>query len=570
MKTIIISALMLLNSNILTSQVVINEIMYAPSDPTNEWFEIVNNGNSPADLRNWKWKDATASLRTISTQSFVIQQNSFAVICQDSVKFKNQYPELTGKLIQTVWSSLNNTGDNLILIMPDNVRSDSVSFQPAWGGNIGGYSLEKILTSGESNYPENWGTSIDSKRATPCKQNSLTPKSYDLYLKKFDIKPLYPSKGDNLTLEFTIRNAGLNISGNSLLNIYTDRNLDSSMNNDELISSYQLSNMNPQDSLTYYFTVNNIDTGQKQFIAKVIYAQDDDTLNNILIRRVYVSSNAGTGKGPVINEIMYDPLSGKSEWIEIYNCTGQSVNLKGWKYKEVSSTIILEADNLYLNPGDYFILAHDTTIFDVFQELKFPGSNQIVKISSGISLNNSGEIISITDSLGNIIDEVNYNSGWHNPGMTDTKGISLERINPAFGSEDRNNWSSCTVPKGGTPGLRNSIYTEYKIPGSDIEINPNPFSPDGDGIEDFTVIKYKFRSVITQIKVKVFDIKGRFIRELANNLSAGSEGTIIFNGYGNDGQKLRIGIYILLIEATDQIGGTVEIIKKPLVIAARL
>ncbi len=72
------------------------------------------------------------------------------------------------------------------------------------------------------------------------------------------------------------------------------------------------------------------------------------------------------------------------------------------------------------------------------------------------------------------------------------------------------------------------------------------------------------------MRVKVFDIKGRIVRTLANNQFTGNEGSIIFNGYGDDNQRLRIGIYILLIEAVDDRGGTVDNVKAPIVVAARL
>ncbi|MCY7360684.1 MAG: lamin tail domain-containing protein, partial [Ignavibacteria bacterium] len=276
------------------------------------------------------------------------------------------------------------------------------------------------------------------------------------------------------------------------------------------------------------------------------------------------------GGGVVINEIMYEPFTNQSEWIEIYNSTGQAVNLKGWKYKETTTSVILSATDLILNPGDYLILAHDSTIYNSFPYLISPQTNQKIKFINNLSLTNTGELISITDSLNNIIDAVSYNPDWHNFGFVDTKGISLERINFAFKSNDRSNWSSCTKPVGGTPGLQNSIFTENKPSASNISVSPNPFSPDGDGNEDFSLIKYKLNVSFAQMRVKVFDIKGRLVKTLANNSVTGSEGTIIFNGLDEGNQKLRIGIYILLIEAIDDVGGTLEIIKAPIVVAAKL
>ena len=75
---------------------------------------------------------------------------------------------------------------------------------------------------------------------------------------------------------------------------------------------------------------------------------------------------------------------------------------------------------------------------------------------------------------------------------------------------------------------------------------------------------------MAQLRVKVYDVKGRMVRTLLNNRLSGSEGHIIFDGKNDSGEKLRIGIYILFIEAINDIGGTVEQTKTTVVIAAKL
>ncbi|MBK7157707.1 MAG: lamin tail domain-containing protein [Ignavibacteria bacterium] len=310
-------------------------------------------------------------------------------------------------------------------------------------------------------------------------------------LKSFTISPLFPVAGQPLDMNFVIKNTGINTANNFSLNLYNDVNFDSVAQNNELITSKPYASLVSNDSLIFDFSIADIDTGLKQYIAKVIYTEDNDTLNNKIIKQVNVSSSgSGTG-GIVINEIMYDPLTNESEWIEIYNASGQIVNLKNWKYKESSTTITLSSTDLIMNPGDYFILAHDTSILNNFGYLRNLQSNQYIKFSSSMSLTNTGETITITDSLNNTIDAVTYDPEWNNPNLPDTKGISLERINPGFASNDRSNWSSCAKPVGGTPGLVNSIYTQNIVSSSTVTISPNPFSPDGDGYEDFALIKYK-------------------------------------------------------------------------------
>ena len=574
LKFFVFVLFMIISVSEIRSQVFINEIMYGPVSPNKEWYELYNSGAVPVNIQNWKWRDAATSnpIRTITTSSVEIPANSFVLVCEDTANVRTVFPGISGILVQSVgWNALNNSGnENLVVYNSTGSTVDSLTYTNSWGGSSGGYSLEKRIPTGPTNNQANWGTSIDLNFATPNRQNSLTPKPYDLLLKSFTISPLFPVAGQPLDMNFVIKNTGINTANNFSLNLYNDVNFDSVAQNNELITSKPYASLVSNDSLIYDYSIADIDTGLKQYIAKVIYTEDNDTLNNKIIKQVNVSSSgSGTG-GIVINEIMYDPLTNESEWIEIYNASGQTVNLKNWKYKESSTTITLSSTDLIMNPGDYFILAHDTSILNNFGYLRNLQSNQYIKFSSSMSLTNTGETITITDSLNNTIDAVTYDPDWNNPNLPDTKGISLERINPGFASNDRSNWSSCAKPVGGTPGLVNSIYTQNIVSSSTVTISPNPFSPDGDGYEDFALIKYKLNVPFAQMRVKVYDIKGRLVKTLANNSVTGSEGTIIFNGFDDSNQKLRIGIYILLIEAVDDAGGTVDNIKTPIVIASKL
>lgn len=244
--------------------------MYAPQDATNEWFEIYNNSDNPVSLRNWKWKDATATVRTITTQNFILPGRSFLILCQDSVKLKTLYNtlNLSGKFIQTPWSALNNTGgDNVILFDSTNTRIDSVNYSTSWGGS-NNFSLERINPSGLSNQQSNWGSSVNILKATPSFQNSLTPLNYDVALTKFEITPANPQVGDSLKFNFTFKNRGLNVANNILLEIFIDLNFDSVGYIDELIGTFTVNSLNSGDSVNYTYTRYASDSGAKQFIGK--------------------------------------------------------------------------------------------------------------------------------------------------------------------------------------------------------------------------------------------------------------------------------------------------------------
>lgn len=554
-------------------QIVINEVMYAPASPNREWFELHNVSDSPVNIQNWKWKDAAASnpSRIITSSFLEIPPKSFLLVCEDTSNVKAGFPGISGLLTQSAgWNALNNSGnENIVLYNSSGITVDSLTYNSSWGGT-GGKSLEKKISEAPANNQTNWGTALDPMNATPLRKNSITPKPHDLALKSFQIDPLFPAAGNELTLSFVIINNGINTADNFSMKIYDDENFDSIKTADEKIDSVFFSDFNAGDSISYTFSIEDADTGSIQFIAFIDYIRDEDTLNNIIVRRIFVSPQGSGNGGIVINEIMYDPISGQSEWIEIYNVSGQPVNLKNWKYRESSSFITLSTDDLIFKPGDYFVLAHDSTIFNLYGNLKSLRQNQFLRFSNSLSLSNNGEMISIADSMGIIADEVSYRPEWNNPNLSDTKGIALERINPSYLSNDKNNWSSCAKPNGGTPGEVNSIFADSEVSESTVTISPNPFSPDGDGFEDFTLINYKLESQLTQLRVKVYDIKGRLVRTLVNNSISGSEGILIFNGYDDSNRKLRTGIYILYIEAIDNAGGIFNNIKTPVVIASKL
>jgi len=271
----------------------------------------------------------------------------------------------------------------------------------------------------------------------------------------------------------------------------------------------------------------------------------------------------------VINEILFDPETDNSEFVEFLNISGDSVNVGGWEIAdENGNEYKLSQTSLIIPNNSFFLLAADSLVL-----FKYGLDESVLKNIVGVSslgLVNSGELILLKDVKGNIIDSVWYSNKWHNSNFGSTKNISLERINPDLGANDPNNWSSSVTPIGATPGKQNSIYTVNLNKESNISVSPNPFSPDNDGFEDFTIINYKLTQATSQVRIKIFDNKGRLVRTLANNQASGSSGSVIFDGLDEDGQTLRIGIYIVFLEAINEGSGVVESMKTVVVVARKL
>jgi hypothetical protein len=161
---------------------------------------------------------------------------------------------------------------------------------------------------------------------------------------------------------------------------------------------------------------------------------------------------------PVINEIgwMGTDHSSYDEWIELYNPSQNNIDLTGWKLKtdDNSPNISLQGT---IKSDDFFVLERtdDTTLPRTADQI-YTGN-----------LNNTGEIIQLLNTHGQIIDQTPKNI-W--PGGDNTKPKkSLERINAFSGSgTDPNNWSTTTADTSnitdasnntilGTPGSYNSI-----------------------------------------------------------------------------------------------------------------
>jgi len=270
----------------------------------------------------------------------------------------------------------------------------------------------------------------------------------------------------------------------------------------------------------------------------------------------------------IINEIMFDPELGKTEFIELFNITKDEINIGGWKliinesdFFEVSSTF------LTLKSGEYFVIASDSTIFAYNNMEKL---NVKILNDKILSLSNVGESIVIVDHWGNLIDSLFYNPKWHNKNIATTKNKSLERISPNIESNESTNWSTSVNKFGATPGTVNSIFAQNTNIPKGISFNPNPFSPDNDGFEDFTIINYSIPFNTAQIRVKIFDDHGRLVRTLLNNKAISQSGSIIFDGLNDAGNPLKIGMYIVFMEVVDNNSAKVISYKDVIVVARKL
>ena len=125
------------------SALMINEIMYDlnGSDTKREWIEIYNN-ESNINLSGWKFYEAeTNHGLTLINGSWIIENNSYAVIADNVDFFLIDNPEFNGTLFDSSFS-LSNSGEILSLKNSSLVIVDSIFYNSSWGANGTGESLQ--------------------------------------------------------------------------------------------------------------------------------------------------------------------------------------------------------------------------------------------------------------------------------------------------------------------------------------------------------------------------------------------------------------------------------------------
>ncbi len=137
----------------------------------------------------------------------------------------------------------------------------------------------------------------------------------------------------------------------------------------------------------------------------------------------------------VISEIAWSgtKASTNDEWLELFNTTDAVINLDGWGlYEKGGETLVLALKGEILPQSFYLIeRTDDKVISDINADL--------VGSFGGNGLSNNGEYLVIKNSSGQIVDEVNFSSGWP-AGTTGPDYKSMERINLLGQGSDFNNW----------------------------------------------------------------------------------------------------------------------------------
>ncbi|MFK7908645.1 MAG: lamin tail domain-containing protein, partial [Chitinophagales bacterium] len=293
----------------------------------------------------------------------------------------------------------------------------------------------------------------------------------------------------------------------------------------------------------------------------------------------------GLAKAPevgdlVINEILFNPVSGGADFVELYNKSNKIIQLFGWLLANVDleenpdslinvSPIVPERYSLY--PNQYLVLTENINqVRSHYGRCNNLPSGGFVTTDLPTYDDDEG-VIAITEPFRIVVlDQVHYFDDWHYSLLRDENGVSLERIDVNAPSQDSNNWQSASEGVCfATPGYQNSQFFAPTDNGKNVSVEPTSFSPNGDGFKDFTTIQYEFDQTGFTINISIFDSRGQEVRQLVQSKLAGNSGNFKWDGILENGEKARLGIYVVFVEAYD-LEGNREVWKETVVVGGNL
>jgi hypothetical protein len=518
---------------------IINEFMADQSPviglPEVEFIEIYNKSTKYFDLTGWKIGDASSDGTIVSG---FISPGEYKILC--STSSLTDYP--LGYAV-TSFPSLNNSGDDVVLKSNTGVIIDKLTYSDTWYNNDikadGGYSLERINSADPCSDANNWTASNAIVGGTPGVINSVNSTVPDTQIPTL-------------------------VSANALVPNFLELNFSEGMDSSSIANAVY--SFNPNLSIQTIFLATTY-TNQaliafnENFAVNQLYTFSVNTVADCWLNATSISSNFALADEAVagdliINEILYDPSTGGTDFIELYNKSSKVLNLKDYIIANFDNDTIANPKiilgNYTLFPNEYVVLTADS----MFVKNTFPATIPGTFIEMSLpSLNNDSSTIYLISNTNLLLDKVSYTSDWQFSLLDDTENKTLERIDPNGISNNKSNWHTAAEPIGfGTPGGRNSQYMTVAGDGTFSSNNP-VFSPDNDGFEDVIFFTLKQEEVGNVSQLTIYDDFGREVKKIWKSELTGTENQVSWDGVNENGIKAPLGIYFAVVSSFNSNSG---------------
>lgn len=545
--------------------IVISEIMSDPTPqvglPNFEWIEIRNTSANAINIQNWRVGDAGGVSGALP--NFILQPDSSAIICGTTAAATMQQFGRTFGV--TSFPSLANEGELIFIRNATGVTIHAVEYTPSWFNNAvksdGGWTLEMVDTKNPCSGASNWRASVDVRGGTPGMKNSVDGSNRD----QTPPQLIRAFATDSVTVVLTFNEPLDSLRGATAANYSISNGIgtpQSAITNPQLFNTVQLRLNTPVvRNTTYTITATNVSDCS------------GNTIGGFNSTKLGLSSQADS-LDVVINELLFNPKTDGTDYVELYNRSSKVINLKNLFLANKSSTGAvanlkqISLVDVALFPSEYIVISEDETIVKRQYTAKNPTA--FINLSSMPSYSDDKGNVLLLNNTGAMVDELPYDEKWHFALIDNREGVALERINPNASTKNKDNWTSAAKDIGyGTPSSQNSQFRQDLQVQGEVTVTPEVFSPDNDGFDDFLTISYRFPQNGYVMNVTVFDASGRPVRALQRNALCGQTGSFRWDGLDDKFAKLPLGPYIIFTEIFN-LEGKVKRFKNQVVVARRL
>ncbi len=259
----------------------------------------------------------------------------------------------------------------------------------------------------------------------------------------------------------------------------------------------------------------------------------------------------------IFNELLPEPFSGGSEYIELYNRSGRALPLSGLSLAlrktdgSLATEYPLSAIGGVLEASGFRVVTKSAA--GVFDFYTVPDPESIVEIPKlPILANTASTVVLFRSSDGVVIDEVSYRADWHAYFVKSAKGIALERIDTEGPTQMASNWTSALESAGyGTPGTKNSQYGLSES-GLDTETGigapPVIEAPFWLELTGQYTIRYQLDKTGYACRIFIFNTSGQRVATLSEHEMLGLNGELYWDGLARHGGRMPAGVYIFFAE----------------------
>jgi len=525
--------------------------------PEAEFIELYNRSTKTFNLANWKYSDATTASATLP--AFYLEPDGYVILCRmaDTTAFKSYGPVLG----LSTFPTLNDGGDEVEIFDATGKLIDKTSYTTATYQDAtkaaGGWSLELINPATSCGESGNYKASTNPAGGTPGTRNSVfdsTPDTQPPLLQHVQV--IAPDQLQLIFSEPLDRVTALNPALYSV---------------SDNLSVTRVSFMEPVLNQILLQLSGNL---QMRTLYTVQVQNIRDCPGNILnpAATITVALPEAAALGDiVINEVLFNPRSGGVDFVELVNRSPKYIDIQNWRLGNIqpdaaTDTRLITGETLVLAPQQYLVL---TTKPEVVQG-HYPAARRetFLPMTTLPAYPDEAGAVTISDANQKIIDRFTYNEDMHFNLLDDVNGVSLERISLA-GDSSASNWHSAASTVGyATPGYQNSQYAELEMASQLFTIEPKIFTPDNDGYNDFTTIRYEAQLAGTVANITIFDANGREVKHLVKNELLARNGFFQWDGLDERSRKVPMGYYILFTEIFTGTG-QVKAYKETVVVGAR-